>query len=137
MFPFPVSGITDGFRTPSRPTHEGCDWGGAGGRDTPAAASGVVAEHNPYHSGWGNMVRLEHSVPGVGTVSTLYAHQVDGSVVVSVGQSVVKGQKLGIVGNTGRSFGAHLHWETWQGTVYGTCVDPVLAVPAWNAGRPV
>ena len=136
MFPFPVSGITDGFKTASRPTHEGVDWGGAGGQNTPAAATGIVAWHVTDHPGWGNVVRLEHTVSGVGTVSTLYAHQVEGSVVVSVGQSVVKGQKLGIVGNTGRSFGAHLHFETWQGVVYGTCVDPIIAIPNWNRGVP-
>jgi len=42
---------------------------------------------------------------------TLYAHMVNNSVVVKAGQRVNQGQKLGVMGSTGRSTGTHLHFE--------------------------
>jgi len=42
---------------------------------------------------------------------TVYAHMKTGTMVVGAGQRVVQGQKLGIMGSTGRSTGPHLHFE--------------------------
>lgn len=56
---------------------------------------------------YGNYVRLKHP----NGYYTLYAHMKYGSVMVSKGQSVKKGQVIGYMGNTGYSKGAHLHFE--------------------------
>ena len=55
----------------------------------------------------GNMVRIDH---GNG-FQTRYLHLAYGTVNVNVGDKVNKGQILGFMGNTGNSFGAHLHFE--------------------------
>lgn len=54
---------------------------------------------------YGNYVKLEHP----GGWYTLYAHLRD--VDVTMGQQVDQGQRIGYMGNTGNSYGAHLHWE--------------------------
>lgn len=56
---------------------------------------------------YGNYVKIRHD----NGMYTLYAHMKYGSVEVKVGQRVSKGQVLGYMGNTGYSFGAHLHFE--------------------------
>lgn len=58
----------------------------------------------------GNMVKIEH---GNG-YQTRYLHLAYGTVKVSVGQKVSKGQVLGYMGNTGYSFGGHLHFEVMK-----------------------
>lgn len=71
--------------------------------------------------GYGNNVLIDH---GKGTngvkYSTRYAHL--SSLTVSAGQVVRKGQVIGYSGNTGNSFGAHLHFEIREN---GTCVNPM------------
>lgn len=56
---------------------------------------------------YGNYVKIKHS----NGMYTFYAHLRYGSVAVKVGDRVTKGQVLGYMGNTGYSFGAHLHFE--------------------------
>ena len=54
----------------------------------------------------------------------------------SEGQTVCTGQRIGEVGNTGRSFGAHLHFEVWIGRGWfsgGSPVDPMTLLKAWQA----
>lgn len=65
----------------------------------------------------GNMVKIDH---GNGYY-TRYLHLAYGTVKVSVGDKVSKGQVIGYMGNTGYSFGGHLHFEVWQGN---TRIDP-------------
>ena len=65
----------------------------------------------------GNMVKIDH---GNGYY-TRYLHLAYGTVKVSVGDKVSKGQVIGYMGNTGYSFGGHLHFEVWQG---GSRIDP-------------
>lgn len=67
---------------------------------------------------YGNAVKIKHD----NGYCTLYAHLSD--VYVSLGQYVDKGQKIGYMGNTGRSFGAHLHFEIRQGDSYSTIINP-------------
>ena len=59
---------------------------------------------------YGNYVKIDH---GNG-YCTLYAHMQKG-ISVRNGQYVKKGQVLGYMGNTGNSYGAHLHFEVWKG----------------------
>ncbi len=82
-----------------------------------AAGSGKVIWASA-RGGYGNTVMIDH---GNGVV-TLYAHQQNGGIKVSVGQHVEKGQRIGTVGSTGYSTGAHLHFEV---RVNGTPVDPM------------
>lgn len=72
-----------------------------------AAAKGTVilAKFGGYNGGYGNYVIVSHS----NGTQTLYAHL--NSVSVTRGQVVSQGQKLGGMGNTGRSTGPHLHFE--------------------------
>ena len=67
---------------------------------------------------YGNFVKIQHDD---GTVC-LYAHLERASV--SAGQRVSKGQVLGRMGNSGNSFGAHLHWEFWTKNDYYSNIDP-------------
>lgn len=56
---------------------------------------------------YGNYVKVKHD----NGYSTLYAHLAKGTVTVSNGQRVSKGQRLGFMGDSGNSYGAHLHFE--------------------------
>jgi LysM repeat protein len=82
--------------------------GGARGMPIHAAATGKVtsvSENGSYNQGWGNDVVINHTD---GT-QTLYAHM--SSVAATVGQNVLGGDIIGFIGSTGKSFGAHLHFE--------------------------
>lgn len=90
--------------TGQRAMHEGVDFAGAVGTPIVAAAGGVViaAERHPQY---GNLVEIDHG----NDYSTRYAHC--DKILVSLGQVVKRGQKLALLGSTGRSTGPHLHFE--------------------------
>jgi murein DD-endopeptidase MepM/ murein hydrolase activator NlpD len=94
--------------------HEGLDFMAEVGAPIYAAASGIVtqAELTPDY---GNIVKIDH---GNG-LETRYAHA--SRLDVKVGDRVEKGQLIGAVGNTGRSTGAHLHFEV---RLDGVALDP-------------
>lgn len=123
---------TDGFGFRSAPCagcstdHQGVDWTPGEGTPVASIADGVVTAVG-YDGTFGMRVEIEHVVDGA-VVRTLSAHLQDGSVPVSVGQTVAVGQVIGAVGNTGQSTGAHLHFEVHLG---GVPVDPV----AWLAAN--
>lgn len=64
---------------------------------------------------YGNYVFVEHTVNGV-KYQSRYGHLLYGSITVSVGDTVKAGQKLGCMGNSGNSYGEHLHFEIYKGT---------------------
>lgn len=103
----PVSGtVTSRFGGRWGKSHKGLDIGAAKGTTIVAAASGTVTvSQYGYSGGYGNYIILSH---GNG-VQTLYAHCT--SLLVGVGQTVSQGQAIATVGNTGNSFGNHLHLE--------------------------
>jgi len=72
-----------------------------------AAQSGTVITAGWNGGGYGNYVIIDH---GNG-YQTLYAHMLNKSMVVKAGDKVSQGQKLGLMGSTGRSTGTHLHFE--------------------------
>ncbi len=77
-----------------------------------AAASGtVIRASNGWTGGYGNLVVIQHA----NGMITFYAHMLNGSMKVSVGQHVTQGQVIGLVGSTGRSTGPHLHFEVRNG----------------------
>ncbi|WP_417564143.1 M23 family metallopeptidase [Microbacterium sp.] len=96
--------------------HMGYDMARACGAPVYAAGVGRVITAGAYQ-GYGNAVRIDH---GHGVV-TLYGHMQWSSLRVRVGQQVATGTPLGAEGNTGRSFGCHLHFEVRKS---GTPVDP-------------
>ena len=84
--------------------HRGADICANLGTEIIASDSGAVI-NSGWHWSWGNYVEIDH---GNG-YSTLYAHM--SAIAVSTGQAVSQGQVIGYVGNTGNSYGNHLHFE--------------------------
>lgn len=106
-WPFPVETVTSEYGPRDGRFHQGIDFGISEGTPIPASNAGTVIG-NGYGSGTGYYVDLSHS----GGIVTRYFHMVVQSDVGPPGTVVSKGQTIGLVGNTGNSFGAHLHWET-------------------------
>ncbi|MGR9048085.1 peptidoglycan DD-metalloendopeptidase family protein [Halobacillus faecis] len=84
--------------------HKGIDIAGVSDKTIKAADNGKVVEAG-YRNSFGNKVVIDH---GNG-YETIYAHL--SSIDVTKGQTVKKGEKLGVMGTTGRSTGVHLHFE--------------------------
>ena len=103
-----------GYRDFDSSFHKGLDLAAPEGTPTYAAADGVV-----LIAGWsdsaGNWIVIDH---GNGFVGKYMHHS---GLLVSAGQTVTKGQPIGLVGNTGNSFGAHLHFQL---ELNGAPVDP-------------
>ena len=84
--------------------HKGIDITGTAKKDIYAIQSGKVIEAaRGYNGGFGNVVKIDH---GNGYVS-IYAHL--SKILVRKGENVDKGQLVGMMGNTGLSYGTHLH----------------------------
>ena len=107
--------------TGGRALHTGVDFAAPIGTEILAAASGVV-RYAAFHSQYGYMIDLDH---GDGLL-TRYAHC--SRLFVRPGEFVRRGQKIATVGNTGRSTGAHLHFEV---QISG---DPVNPLPFLRRG---
>jgi murein DD-endopeptidase MepM/ murein hydrolase activator NlpD len=106
--------------------HTGLDFAAETGAPILAAAGGVVTTQE-YHPAYGNMVEIDHG----NQVVTRYAHA--SKTMVARGDLVRRGQKIAEVGTTGRSTGAHLHFEV---LVQGVFQDPqkFLAAGEGSAG---
>lgn len=87
-----------------REMHEGIDFAGRQGLTVRAAGDGVVI-WSGRRGGYGNIVEISH---GDGYI-TRYAHNNEN--LVNVGQRVSKGEAIARMGSTGRSTGAHVHFE--------------------------
>jgi murein DD-endopeptidase MepM/ murein hydrolase activator NlpD len=94
--------------------HEGIDFAAAVGTPIVAAAGGVVIAAE-YHHQFGNMIEIDHGNDMV----TRYAHA--SRLHAKLGDIVRRGQRIADVGSTGRSTGAHLHFEV---LVKGVQQDP-------------
>ena len=105
--------------------HGGVDLAAPQGTPIYAAADGVVTVA-AYHYSYGNYVSIYHGSADDGnTYATLYAHMSQ-APSVSTGQQVKKGDLIGYVGNTGYSFGNHLHLEL---RVNGSRTNPLSYIP--------
>ena len=99
--------------------HEGQDIDAAYGTPVQVAATGRVIIAG-WQRGYGNVVYVDH---GSG-LSTRYGHLSE--IDVGVGQTVTRGQTIGLVGSTGRSTGPHLHYEV---RINNQPVDPKQYLP--------
>ena len=99
-----------GFDYSPKSNHWGIDIAGSEGEGVYATDAGVIVYSGWNNYGYGNMVMIDH---GNGFQS-LYAHLSD--IYRFCGQSVGQGEGIGAIGNTGRSSGAHLHFEIMTAT---------------------
>jgi murein DD-endopeptidase MepM/ murein hydrolase activator NlpD len=97
--------------------HYGVDLAAPCGSAIYAAHDGRVV-YAGYNGGYGNYIKIDHG-NGIGTG---YGHIRPGGIFVGYGQHVKAGQLIASEGNTGNSFGCHLHFETY---VNGYPVNPV------------
>ncbi len=95
--------------------HAGIDFKASYGAAIMATAAGVVKRAG-WEGAYGRMVEIVHD----NGISTRYAHM--SAIKVRKGQRVKRGTIVGRLGNTGRSTGAHLHYET---RIAGDAIDPV------------
>ena len=108
-----------GYRTFDNSFHKGLDMAAPEGTPYYAADSGTVmyaTNDGGYNGGAGNWVVISH---GNGIV-TKYMHSL--TTFVSPGDQVTRGQNIGLVGQTGQAFGAHLHFQV---EVDGVAVNPL------------
>ena len=96
--------------------HSGIDFSAAKGTEAYATGDGVVCDVERNEWGYGNMVTIDH---GFG-YKTRYAHLQ--KAAVRKGQKVKRGQKIGYIGDSGKTTGVHLHYEVLKNDAP---VDPI------------
>jgi murein DD-endopeptidase MepM/ murein hydrolase activator NlpD len=100
--------------------HHGIDFTPGAGYPIRAIADGVVSEIGNPTGELGVYAIVDHVIDGV-PVRSVYGHMQLGSIILTVGQLVSRGQVLGLVGDTGQSTGPHLHF----GIIVGAqTIDP-------------
>ena len=106
--------------------HSGVDISCSYGQPIIAPADGVVT-YADFYAGYGRLIAIDHG----NNISTRYGHL--SGFAVTAGQTVRKGQVIGYVGMSGRSTGAHLHYEV---RIHDTPVNPhkFLRTTAASAG---
>ena len=120
--------VTTGMYYSSGAYHGAVDFGAAGVNGMPvyAAADGIVHTTAALTTSYGNYVIIAH----YNGLYTLYAHGQAGSICVSEGQEVKKGQQIMRVGSTGNSTGPHLHFEVRKSPgTYSCRVNPLSYLP--------
>ena len=106
-----------GYDYSTKANHNGIDLAGSEGEGVYAADAGVVVYSGWNNYGYGNVVMVDH---GNGW-QTLYAHL--SAIYRGCGVSVGQGEGIGAIGSTGRSSGAHLHFEI---------LSPGMKVNPWD-----
>ncbi|QEL77770.1 peptidase M24 [Bacillus sp. JAS24-2] len=111
-FKFPAQGrISSTFDIRWEQMHYGIDIAAPGNVSIQAAAAGKVVK-SYYSASYGNVVFIAHQINGK-LYTTVYAHMKDRTV--QAGDQVQTGQLIGHMGNTGHSYGQHLHFELHNG----------------------
>ncbi len=113
-------GTRDDPKGAGRRMHEGTDMAGAYGTPVYATADGVIV-YAGWDNGYGRLVKIKHEFG----IETRYAHL--SQIRVDVGQRVSRGDRIGDMGNSGRSTGTHLHYEV---RLSGKAVNPMTFIKA-------
>jgi murein DD-endopeptidase MepM/ murein hydrolase activator NlpD len=122
----PSSPVASGFGYRRSPCagcssfHQGTDFDPGRGTPIAAVADGVVTEVGNPSGSLGVYAIIRHDIDGV-TFSSLYGHMELGSLRLAAGQTVSRGQLVGLVGDTGASTGSHLHFGIEDAA--GTLID--------------
>lgn len=93
---------------------------------------GAVEGDKGAGGGYGNLVGIEHDQP---KIFTFYGHLKDVSNSLKIGSKVSAGEVIGTMGNTGHSYGSHLHWEVRQ-SKHGGQIDPAAWTRSVNKPAP-
>lgn len=112
--------FTSGFGMRWGRMHNGSDFAGPHGTPIYTTADGVVT-HAGWSSGYGRLIKIKHAHG----IETRYAHLA--KIRVNVGQRVSRGERIGDMGNSGRSTGTHLHYEV---RINGKAVNPMNFIKA-------
>ena len=112
--------FTSGFGQRWGRLHAGTDFAAPIGTPVYSTADGVVVSAG-WASGYGRLIKIQHEFG----IETRYAHL--NKIRVKVGQRVSRGERIGDMGNSGRSTGPHLHYEVRVG---GTPVNPMTYIRA-------
>lgn len=134
-WPYPLDFVTSEYGPRGSGFHEGMDWSGgpaSAGNPIPAIGDGTV-DSILSGGGFGNGVILFHGTFDGWDWYSVYAHMAT-APTVSSGQVVTKGTTLGPIGNTGNSYGAHLHMETHRVPIGGNIIW-ANGNPSWSANR--
>jgi murein DD-endopeptidase MepM/ murein hydrolase activator NlpD len=100
--------------------HQGTDFAAPIGTPVHAPAEGVVSFAG-WASGYGRLIKIQHA----NGIETRYGHL--NAIRVEVGQRVSLGERIGDIGNSGRSTGPHLHYEIRVG---GEPINPMIYLGA-------
>ncbi|KNY07740.1 M23 family metallopeptidase [Microbacterium sp. GCS4] len=131
QWPFKVGvGMSSGYGMRWGRLHEGIDFVPGEGAPIQAIADGVVRIATEQGGAYGVTVYIDHVIDGQ-VITSHYSHMQYGSLQVKAGQTVKVGDVVGHTGNTGRSYGAHLHFEI---IINGSTIDPLPWLRE-NAGR--
>ncbi len=129
-FTWPAAGyVSSGFGGRSLGNHFGIDIAKAGPNVPIIAAADGVVIRSYYSSSYGNAIFVSHSINGQ-VYTTVYAHM--SSRAVGSGAVVKKGERIGTMGNTGQSYGQHLHFELHKGewnSSKSNAVNPLSYLP--------
>jgi murein DD-endopeptidase MepM/ murein hydrolase activator NlpD len=112
--------FTSGFGRRWGRMHYGSDFAAPHGTPIYATADGVITKAG-WATGYGRLIKIKHDFG----IETRYAHL--SKIRVKVGQKVSRGDRIGDMGNTGRSTGTHLHYEI---RVNGNAVNPMKYLKA-------
>jgi murein DD-endopeptidase MepM/ murein hydrolase activator NlpD len=112
-------GLKRFFNGEARAAHLGMDIPAAEGRAVMAPAQGVVVQTGDYFFN-GKTVMIDH---GHGLISML-CHL--SKITSAIGDAVMQGDIIGLVGHTGRATGPHLHWTL---SLNNARIDPLLVLP--------
>lgn len=131
QWPFVVGvAMSSGYGMRDTGMHEGIDLVPGAGAPVQAIADGTVRIATESGGNYGVTVYIDHLIDGE-LITSHYSHMQYGSLQVTAGQTVEVGDIVGKVGNTGRSYGAHMHFEL---IVNGSTINPLPWLQT-NAGR--